>query len=193
MKFPPFKMNKSKIILLNGPPAVGKDTIADYLVNNHGFKKRSFKSHLIKCVAVLYNVKKSTVFDLIDDRILKETPMMVFGGKSPREAFIYVSEQVIKPNFGKNYFGDMAAESISEPAKYVFSDSGFIEETNALKSVTEDMLLVRMYRNGTDWGNDSRKYLPEDICKRFMVLHNDSTVEYAGEAVNDTFNIFLKG
>jgi hypothetical protein len=182
---------KSKVILLNGPPAVGKDTIADYLVENHGFVKRSFKKQLIRCVAALYSLEEESVFEMIDDRSIKEKQLDIFNGKSPREVFIHVSERIIKPNFGKDYFGLAAAKSIEKPANYVFSDSGFIDEMKALERVTDDIMLVHMYREGTDWGNDSRRYLPDNSCKRFMTLHNDSTVEYAGEAVNDAFKILL--
>lgn len=65
-----------KIIGLTGKAGVGKDTVADYLVKNHGFRKYSLAGPLKEMLKVI-GVE-------CDNRETKELPHPVFG-KSPRQ------------------------------------------------------------------------------------------------------------
>ena len=43
----------------------------------------------------------------------------------------------------------------------MFSDGGFIEETAAINAVFELTIVIRLYREGFEWGEDSRSYVTE--------------------------------
>jgi hypothetical protein len=60
-----------KLIGLAGPAGVGKDTVADYLVTNHGFTKFSFSDPLYEEVAQAFGIDKALLYD----REKKEQPM----------------------------------------------------------------------------------------------------------------------
>lgn len=59
-----------KLIGLSGPLSVGKDTIADYLVETYDFTKFSFSDALYKQVSEAFNVS----IDALQDRDQKEVP-----------------------------------------------------------------------------------------------------------------------
>ncbi len=157
-------MNTS-VVLLNGPPLCGKDSGADYLYNHYmpcKAAKKEFKKKLYDLVMTVYSVKPDRFWQIYNDRALKEQPLPEFDGLSVRQAMIKVSEEVIKPIYGKRYFGIAAARELEEGAINIFSDSGFIEEVEPIaeKIGKENILLIRIYRNGCEYTGDSRNYLP---------------------------------
>jgi hypothetical protein len=60
-----------KLIGLAGPAGVGKDTIADYLVETHAFTKFSFSDSLYEEVAAAFGIDKAMLYV----RETKEQPM----------------------------------------------------------------------------------------------------------------------
>jgi hypothetical protein len=84
---------------------------------------------------------------------------------SPRDFLIFVSEVMTKPNFGKDFFGKKAADSISIgdfERGVVFTDSGFIEET--LPIINEfsgnNIYIIQFTGQGfNDFEGDSRNFI----------------------------------
>jgi len=66
-----------KLIGLAGPAGVGKDTVADYLVETHNFTKFSFSDALYDEVATAYGMSKASLYD----RDTKELPMLALAPK----------------------------------------------------------------------------------------------------------------
>lgn len=60
-----------KLIGLSGPVSVGKDTVADYLVETYGFTKFSFSDALYEEVAAAFGIDKAVLYK----RETKETPL----------------------------------------------------------------------------------------------------------------------
>lgn len=60
-----------KLIGLSGPVGVGKDTVADYLVDTYGFTKFSFSDALYEEVAQAFGIDKAVLYE----RSTKETPL----------------------------------------------------------------------------------------------------------------------
>lgn len=186
------------VVLLNGPPLCGKDSGADHLVEHYypcGAEKKEFKKKLYDLVMMIYSIPRDKFWRIYNDRALKETPLPEFDGLSIRQAMIKVSEEVIKPVYGKRYFGIAAARELREGFINVFSDSGFIEEVEPLaeKVGKENILLIRVYRNGCEFKGDSRNYLPKnpDRYSLYNLVNDGSLQNYYDHLVEVVKNFLL--
>lgn len=148
-------------LILNGPPGVGKDTIAG-LLGEYGFKQHAFKTALYEETAKHYKVPLDAFLAVATDREKKEQ-IWEETGESPRQMLIHTSEDIIKPEQGSDFFGRRAAARCMETQDplVVFSDGGFVEEIPPLMEVFQHVLIVRLYRDGYDFSNDSREYLQQ--------------------------------
>jgi hypothetical protein len=104
---------------------------------------------------------------LATDRSTKEFPQEELNGKTPREVLIEVSEEVIKPVYGKDYFGKRVIDEMPDSKKvYLLSDGGFPEELHGImeKIGPENLMVIRIMSEGKTFDNDSRRYLrKEDV------------------------------
>lgn len=178
------------ILFINGPAGSGKDVISNYITTvNKDFytkihSKKSFKDPLFKLMFNFFNIRIS-LEDFLETyytRELKEVPtdLLTIGNikLSPRQALIHISENVMKPSFGKNVFGELLLPSLKDFENYVFSDSGFLEEMIPLAR-KHDCYLARISRHGTNFNNDSRKYI--DVKS---AIHNG--INYLGDFENNS-------
>lgn len=155
---------KRDIIILNGPPGVGKDTLAAYLTG-HGYAavRASFKQPIFDIAfSMLGDYRYDKFFALYDDREQKEKPQEILQGMSPRQFMIWISEEVMKPVFGEQYFGDRMVEQIHEIYRnlaIVISDGGFPEEIKPLVREGHEVHICRLHREGFTFDGDSRNYI----------------------------------
>jgi hypothetical protein len=189
-----------KIILFNGPPRSGKDTAAKLMIDrtlklkgggNYGYAMDRFSMPL-----------KTSLFSLFGTYIggdlgkeieaTKEKPMALLGGLSFREAQIDLSEKYLKPLYGKDCFGEWLAfrlhKQIELSEKYnkvsicfLIPDSGFSYEAVPVVEYmgSDNVLLVRMHRDGTDFSNDSRSYIELPDVTTVDILNNGSLDDLA--------------
>lgn len=166
-----------KIILLNSAPNSGKDVAARYFATHYCFHHKEFKAKLFELTKCIYSVSDEDWGNLYT-RENKEKPSELLDGLTPRQALIKVSENIIKPNFGKDYFGKAAAKELLNGVN-IFSDSGFVEEVLPLiaKVGRENILLVKIFRPGETFEkyNDSRGYLPNTLFTHVKEVVNDTT------------------
>ena len=183
---------KTKIVLFNGPPNVGKDAMSDACVdyfyddlymNNEGDAgfpavKQSFKTPMYRMLAEIYGLTLKRVLELCRDRDLKDTFCEEFAS-TPRQAMIFLSERVMKPNYGDDYFGRQAASGVKLGFVNFFADSGFISETLPLvaKFGSANILLVHMHRENCTFEQDSRDYLDIDSFINFYEFQNNEPIE----------------
>lgn len=173
-----------RCIILNGPPGVGKDTIADYMVKELGFKKMGFKTPLIEIACRLVGMSVDE-FMTHYTRELKEKPWerlrMGLKCHSPRSLLIHVSENCLKPVFGQDIISKaLVDEVLSSTQDVVFADGGFVDEINTLYQALPGLVVVQLHRPGYDFSNDSRSYVEADpsigftpkICKVRIVEDN---------------------
>lgn len=151
------------IIVCNGPPGSGKD-LACEILKKEGFVHVEFKKVLFEQTIKHYNVDKDWFFDGYT-RERKEIPEASLDGKSRRDALIYVSEEIMKPKYGKGVFGKFTADVLTDGVDYCISDSGFVEELEEIinKFGNETIKIIRLYRNGCDFKKDSRRYIHADV------------------------------
>lgn len=182
----------SNFYILNGPPGVGKDTIAQFVVeHDKTFRQLEFKDGLYQATAELFKVDYTWFRRVAVDRILKETQMEVLKDKTPREAMIETSEAHIKPNFGKEYFGQMLLETAARWSVYnnfIVSDGGFVEEASVLVNAGHNVTIVQLYCPGFTFDKDSRDYVlvPGAHHRRIDVMMGD--VEHGYLAFLDILN-----
>ena len=157
-----------RIILLNGCPGSGKDTVSDYLVKNYNYKTIAFKDLAFKSVYEHYGISKETYMSMYNTRALKDIPNELLGGKTPRKAMQYVVEEVNKPVLGRDYLAKATIDIIlkDEYSDYVVSDFGLDEEeiTVHYKLKHENYTVVYVDRDECDWSNDTRR-------KRYVIDH----------------------
>lgn len=175
-----------KVIILNAPPGAGKDTIGD-LVCKHAPQyvvKRSFKEPMFKIAkAMLGDYRFKLFMQAYDDREQKEKAQPFLNGKSPRQFMIWISEDVIKPQFGEQYFGVLMADSLRDihvPA--VITDGGFESEVNPLVSAGLQINICRLHRPGYSFAGDSRNYLNLEgyhhriVTRDYNLVHGDPMI-----------------
>jgi hypothetical protein len=158
------------IVIFNGPPAAGKDE-ATVQFTARGYQHLSFKEVLIEETVKHYDVTMDWFMDGYDDRTVKETPMAELEGLSRREALIHVSEDIIKPKHGKEFFGLQVASKIEEGKHYGISDGGFTEEIAPIiaKVGIDKIKLVQLLRLGCSYRGDSRKYFNGNVSKEYII------------------------
>jgi hypothetical protein len=165
-------------VIFNGPPGSGKDEACHFLKTNYGYKHLQMKDELFIDTAEYYGVSLEWFMNGYDDRTLKEYPREELGGISKRQALIHVSETVMKPKHGKDYYGRKTAEKMDQVSSYCFSDGGFIEEILPVINTIgqENICIVQLYRTGCSFSSDSRNYingiLQEDLGKREGQIQN---------------------
>ncbi len=116
------------IVIFNGPPASGKDEAASLYKEKYGYGNLSFKHQLFKETIAHFGVDKEWFMEGYEDRTKKETKEYALGDRSRREAMIHVSENIIKPKKGLDYFGRSVADEIFEGNNYALADGVFVEE-----------------------------------------------------------------
>lgn len=170
-----------KIVLFNGPPRSGKDVSAKMLEDllwPRGIPYK-FAKPLKVTTHSLYGL-----YDLPHDHFedTKDEPNDLFFGLSPRQAYIKVAQEMVKPVLGNDHWAKLLVNYIepfyATPNVIVVSDCGFYEEIQPLKKVfgAENMIIVHMKRDGCNFKLDSRGYVTDpDITT--MEITNNGTKE----------------
>ena len=171
----------TQLVLLNGPPRCGKDTLVQQLVPYLKFSHLKFAAPIKRMVAGLLNVDLKYIESFKDNPvrslILKETGVEDYL----RQLLIATSEDFLKPRYGDDIFGNLLWNEAKNAANklVLVSDCGFASEVNRVvqRAGARNCLLVRIHRTGTDFTGDSRSYLPNGMCET-VDLHNDKTLHW---------------
>lgn len=163
-----------KIILFNGPPGAGKDTVAQALAEKlPNSKLVKFAEPLKNGAAGIYFGGDRKAFNVYDTFEKKGKPEEVFSGKSCREVQIAISEQFLKIFHHQKIFGEILAREIKKLKKnphkittFLVSDSGFAPEAEVLVEHfgADKIILIRIHRDEYTYErfNDSRSYINLD-------------------------------
>lgn len=183
-------------------------------------KEAACKGHLYKLVQDIFLVSEERFWEIYNDRELKEVPMPEFsvylcisdfielqhilkqdlGQRSNlqlsiRQAMVYVSEVLIKPRLGEDYFGRARMLEINKTVKdlnkkygeldYIFYDdssASFQGSSDELVGLVdyfgEDNILLINIRGRGEFGvGDSRNYHADGTVKHTVDLWNTGTEE----------------
>ena len=172
--------NINALIILNGPPESGKDTLADYIIKFDKTCSKTKLAHPLKegCKG-LYGLTTEQMKYFESNGTIKNSPHELFFGKSWREVNIHLSEKYMKPTYGKDIFGKILANRIKTQGKpgetILVSDGGFDEEIVPLIEAfgKDKIVIIKLYRKDKTFKEDSRNYINTDklgiVCYE---LHN---------------------
>jgi len=174
-------MNK-QVVVFNAPPNAGKDFICDYLRDNYFCNKVEFKGKLRELVKTIYSLTNEQM-EWLSLRENKEIPQDILCGISFREAHIDVSENLIKPKYGKDYFAKALLNELVEFTINVVSDGGFLEEVEYLTDNGCDVYVVRIHCDECDFAGDSRKYLPDSVKWEVVDIVNNKDHQFIEDVI----------
>ncbi len=197
-----------KVIIFNAPPRAGKEVAAKAVIKSINTQDsnlvayhKEFKDELFKVAANTLGISvedflkdyNSKVKDVVESKYLfnvdedvwwKDVPIYDVNGKlySKRQWLIHISENVIKPSFGKDAFGKMFVNSLPEEGVIAVSDGGFPEEIQPVIDHVgpDNITIIRIHREGCDFSNDSRNYLTQDMFEdkiNFVDVNNNASIE----------------
>lgn len=173
------------IVVFNGPPNSGKDHAARAMSVIYEAPHFEMKAPLRKIAhdyfAAFFNCDylqaEKMCNEVESSKALKDTYKFTsFGGRTWRQMLIHISEDVVKPLFGKDAFGRAAAQSVhnSDSQLCFFSDGGFQSEIEELRKVGT-VLVIQIERQGCSWALDSRGYINGDYT---VNVFNDGTEDF---------------
>jgi hypothetical protein len=161
----------------------GKTAFANYLVHECGFQRLPLASTLKSMVHTFLlesGVPDFDALEMISDPDLKETPLQVLNGKTPRYAM-----QTVGTEWGRNLFGDdlwvkstlsKAQALMAQGQSVVIDDMRFTNEADAIRSAGGE--IIRIIRAGAP--KPSATHASEGELNSYHVDHqvsNDSTLE----------------
>lgn len=203
------------VIVLNGPPRSGKDSIALQISNVFDVLKLPLARALKERTHGLFG-HSELPWDYFED--CKDTPHAFFHNMTPRQAYIWVSEEVMKPKFGLTYWAEqwyLEARRFLEPRSdgtyeydaIVVPDGGFDYEVQWLvDQLFGRIAIYRVYRDGCTFEGDSRSYLYDIFHSHYAErsgardpylvtgdINNSADIGYAASKPINDLHKYFKG
>ena len=187
-----------KVILINGAPGSGKDTLSEAVIE--AFADVDFtigalpmKDTLLRTAMSMFGISEGEWFERYNDSGMKDEPWERLEGMSQREALIWISEDICKPKFGKDFFAQIFIDKVNSESEYMDTlvpegfdfalmvpDAGFQEELEAVvkEYFVENVVMINTVRDGCTFDNDSRSLLTgEDLGIKGYTIENNGTQE----------------
>lgn len=172
------------VIVLNGPPLSGKDTLAEYL-SLQGYHHDCLKNSLYGIMSVITGIELEKVIFYCTNREYKEKPMSEFANKSPRQYLIHISEDVLKPLHGKDILGAKLAKRLKNvDSDIILSDGGYGASIEELLPVVQlvghnNFIVIRVHREGCTFKGDTRAYLTSEYLDCYGIKSYDFNNNYS--------------
>jgi broad-specificity NMP kinase len=173
-------MNKL-LLILTGKSGAGKDTVADYLVKAHHFKKYNFATIMKAKCAELYKVEERYFYD----RDKKDSPLPNLPGKkTPRDLLIEFGAKTRSQDpdyWSKILFEEMKKEI--DHNRFVIADCRLHSEIRFMKNTNffDKVVVVWVSRRDIEQVPDNIESSIEDAD---IVVNNDET-PFNGKVVDE--------
>lgn len=188
-----------KVIFFNGPPRSGKDYAGDVLRSLcPAARVVKFAGVLKERTHGLYGICRGgrvVPHDYFEER--KDERMDEFMGLTPRQAYIAVSEDFMKPRHGQAVFGELLAKELSQAAYdacpvVAVTDSGFVEEAATIVQHVgpKQCRLVQIEKPGCSFQGDSRGYI--DLTPMGVPtsrIRNDGTSNFIDSLILQLYDV----
>jgi dephospho-CoA kinase len=191
------------IIGICGFQSSGKDTIADYLIKEHGFIKMSFASKLKDIISIMFGWPRDKLEGLTkEDREWREqvdywwSKTLQMPQLTPRYVMQYFATDLFRNKFHPDIWVKIVENELnklleqSNQANIVISDCRFENEINMLLRLGGKIIQVHRdppywfydYRNGEEMTHPTLKLIHRSEiewirCYRDYDLENDGTIE----------------
>jgi len=186
------------IIGLSGKKRVGKDTVADYLVSDHGFIKYSFADPIKEVSRILFNFTEEQLYG--DDKDKIDPTWKI----KPRDFFQKFGTDYMQYQFPKEFpeSNSVVPEKCfwvkcfhswylkqrdkNPDVKIVITDVRFIHEYNFL--IKEDAMIIKIENNNIqniDTHISENELNSFDPSKFDYCIKNDSSLDSLKNKIND--------
>lgn len=181
----------SSIIAICGFIGAGKDTVADYLVNFHGYRRESFANRLKDAVSVVFGWDREMLEGRTKaSREWRETRDEWWSARlkqdiTPRWVLQYWGTEVVRKGFHDDmWVASLEHRLLSSKDDIVITDCRFPNEIAALKNIGATVLRVKRGPE-PDWYNAAEKYnkgireVGWAISREELARHNVHASEYS--------------
>ena len=156
------------MIGLIGKKGSGKDTVADYLVHRHGYKKHAFATPLKNVCRELFLLEESQMHD-----VDQKEKVDVRWGMSPRQMMQTVGTDMVRRHLGVDFWLRHMDMTTANESRIVLSDVRFPNEAEWVRS--QGGKLIRIVRAGED----------EDVVDKHASEQEQDKIVVDEEIVND--------
>jgi hypothetical protein len=171
--------NKNNIIGIVGWAGSGKDTAANFLVKNHGYKRASFANTLKDAVASIFHWPRNLLEgDTAESREWREqvdtwwAERLGIPGLTPRWVLQHMGTEAIRQKFHDDiWIASLEREMLNAPANYVISDVRFPNEIDMIHRLGGKIVFVQRgpappwtnhhYEDLNDLRHFMTKYFPQ--------------------------------
>lgn len=171
------------IIGITGAIGSGKDTVADYLIKNHGFIRLSFAGKVKDVAHIVCGWDRELLEGLTKESRAWREEVDPYWGISPRVALQRIGTEMFRTHIHPDTWVKAVIRIImAEPHKnYVITDCRFENEINALKGLGGHILNVSRGETPS-WADDARQGRP---CS--PAIHVTDWNVYALQRLSGTF------
>ena len=173
------------LIGVNGFKGAGKDTIADYLVAKHNFRKISFADPLKDLVCKMLEINREDL-----ERYKNIDVDVQFRGRPITfRKFLQNLGDGARDVFGGDFWIEQAIEKISPGHHYVFSDARYDNELLAIRGY--DGYNIQVIRPGVESDGHASE-MPPNINYIDYLIRNDGTPQQLFAQVEHALTAFAK-
>lgn len=168
----------NRIYAFCGFAGSGKDTAANFMVEEYGFKKVSFADTLKDCVSAVFGWdRKLLQGDTEESRIFREKEDLYWSTKMGKHITPRIVLQQVGTEVWRNFHGNIWIDSLMKrinddtSSKYVISDLRFYNEFLALKSAGAK--IIKVNRQTPHWYRDAKDFLNSTSNKKYSYPLSD--------------------